>query len=267
MHQGAGHRAASAQHVACLPPQGELRSCKRVAGLADWSTRPTGRRVRLRQTCTPWLGTPARSHGCAYGEVETVPLSYAFDFAGLKFEIHEQVSGPGAAPHLAMNTSLATRILGGGAEVLLEDPAGAGSLLTASWPVSGAEWDARAKDHDIPSPARVRLVCICAAIPQDQYTIASTTTPAATNHPEATAQLPAEYVLVGGGARADWPFGDPGSLLYASRPGVGESWYAASKDHVQASPATVTAFAIGVRRRFLDQFGLTVVRIEGDSVE
>jgi vibriolysin len=196
-----------------------------------------------------------------------VALSYAFDFAGLKFEIHEQLSGPGAAPHLAMNTSLATRILGGGAEVILEDPAGAGSLLTASWPVSGAEWDARAKDHDIPSPARVRLVCICAAIPQDQYTIASTTTPARTNHPEATAQLPAEYILVGGGARADWPFGDPGSLLYASRPGVGESWYAASKDHVQASPATVTAFAIGVRRRFLDQLGLTVVRIEGDCVE
>src|SRR4051812_7627527 len=44
------------------------------------------------------------------------------------------------------------------------------------------------------------------------------------------------------------------------------SWHAAAKDHMIPSPATVTAFAIGLSRRFLDDAGLTVARIGGESM-
>ena len=102
--------------------------------------------------------------------------------------------------------------------------------------------------------------------PRVEYVIVDATTSAPVNHPDATAILPPGFVLVGGGARANWEQTEgPGSLLWASRPAAGQGWYAAAKDHVHPSPSTVTAFAIGVTRSFLASRGLTVVRFHGDS--
>src|SRR2546422_432631 len=123
--------------------------------------------------------------------------SYAFN--GLAIEMHGQWSSTAPHPHLAMNTPTTLRILGGGAAV---GPTAAGSFLTASYPVSGYEWDAKGKDHGVPSPAALFVCCIAAAIPPQDYSITQATSPAPVNHPTAEASLPPEFVLVGGGARA-----------------------------------------------------------------
>src|ERR687887_573248 len=72
--------------------------------------------------------------------------------------------------------------------------------------------------------------------------------------------------ILGGGAFVDYGNG-PGSLLTAAFPAspTGTDWEARAKDHGQSSPATVTAFAIGVTRSFLAARGLTVVRFRADS--
>jgi hypothetical protein len=208
-----------------------------------------------------------------------------YSFNGLNIELHGQWSSVASHPGLAMNlpASPNLRILGGGAAV---ETTGAGSLLTSSYPaifgpsagansgvvngsISGQEWEARAKDHVRASPARLFVCCFAAEIPDptDNYTIAWQTS-ASANHPTAEAKLPPDFILVGGGARANWniPPDPVGSLLYASRPGAGQSWYAAAKDHSIADPATITAFAIGLRRTFLDSLGLTVVRVRANPL-
>jgi len=134
------------------------------------------------------------------------------------------------------------------------------------FPASGMDWEARAKDHDLPSPATIRVACFAASVPPADHLIVDATSPAPVNHPDATAMLPPGFVLVGGGARVNWDDREaPGSLLWASRPAAGQGWYAAAKDHKYPSPATVTAFAIGVASGFLASRGLTVVRFHGDS--
>src|SRR6059058_2815111 len=171
-----------------------------------------------------------------------------YPFGKLTIQLHAVTTDPPEPnPHIAPNVPGDFRILGVGAAV---DPPDAASFLTAMWPVSSSEWDVAAKDHIVPSPARVTAFCIAAS------SIVADTTPAPVHHPEADAVLPAGFVLVGGGARVNWnPATDAGSLLYASHPGTGQSWHAAAKDHMIPSPATVTAFAIGLSRRFLDDAG------------
>jgi hypothetical protein len=189
-----------------------------------------------------------------------------YPFGKLTIQLHAVTTDPPAPhPHIAPNVPANFHILGVGAAV---DPPDAASFLTAMWPVSSSEWDVAAKDHLVPSPARVTAFCIAASsIGADDYHIAEDTTPAPVAHPEARAVLPPGFVLVGGGARVNWnPATDAGSLLYASHPGTGQSWHAAAKDHMIPSPATVTAFAIGLSRRFLDDAGLAVVRICGESM-
>lgn len=189
-------------------------------------------------------------------------LTTTYTFHGLTIELHEDKTTT-TAPHptIAMSTT-GLPILGGGAFVDYGN--GPGSLLTAAFPASptGTDWEARAKDHGQSSPATIGVACIAVSIPPPDYTIMDATS-APAPHPDATAMLPAGYVLVGGGARANWE--GTGSLLWASRPAAGQGWYAAAKDHVYPSPATVTAFAIGVTRSFLAARGLTVVRFRADS--
>jgi len=87
------------------------------------------------------------------------------------------------------------------------------------------------------------------------------------------AQLPKEYELVAGGARAffeEEP--DPGvvelryagALLLASAPLLNAAsnpigWYASATDHLVPSPVAVEAYAIGINRDVLRQHKLLVV--------
>jgi hypothetical protein len=192
-------------------------------------------------------------------------LTASYTFHGLTIELHEdKTATPAPHPAITMNITTGLPILGGGAAVDYGN--GPGSLLTAMFPASSVDWEARSKDHGLSSPATIGVACFAASIPPSEYVIVNATTPSPVNHPDATAMLPPGFVLVGGGARANWERTEgPGSLLWASRPAVGQGWYAAAKDHVYPSPSTVTAFAIGVTRSFLASRGLTVVRFHGDS--
>ncbi len=188
----------------------------------------------------------------------------AYSFHGLGFELHGQPSTQTSQPSLSLNTFSSFHILGGGA--MVERPEEE-IFLWASYPNSGQEWEAKAKDHSTQSTGVLFVYCIAADIPPSDYIIVQNTSPAPVNHPQAEATLPPEFVLVGGGARVNWnQTTTPGNLLYASRPGSGESWFAAAKDHLIADPATVTAYAIGVRRSFFDALNLKVVRFRANSV-
>jgi hypothetical protein len=192
-------------------------------------------------------------------------LTASYTFHGLTIELHEaKTTTPVPHPAITMSIPSAFPILGGGAVV--DYGRGPGSLLTAMFPASSVDWQARAKDHGLPSPATIGVSCFAASVPSTDYLIVDATSPAPVNHPDATAMLPPGFVLVGGGARVNWDNEEaPGSLLWASRPATGQGWFAAAKDHVYPSPSTVTAFAIGVRSSFLASMSLTVVRFHGDS--
>src|SRR6266536_2118966 len=106
-----------------------------------------------------------------------------YPFGKLTIQLHTVTTDPPTPhPHIAPNVSADFRILGVGAAV---DPPDAASFLTAMWPVSSSEWDVAAKDHIVPSPARVTAFCVAASnIGGTDYFIAQDTTPAA--EPEST---------------------------------------------------------------------------------
>jgi hypothetical protein len=75
------------------------------------------------------------------------------------------------------------------------------------------------------------------------------------SHPNINVILPSEYQILGGGAQVG-PNAQ-GNLLIASFPTNDVTWYAQSKDHFISSPASITAYAIGIRRGFA---GLQIAR-------
>jgi hypothetical protein len=92
----------------------------------------------------------------------------------------------------------------------------------------------------------------------EDYIVVENESPPA-HHPITQAVLPEGWILVGGGARANYGT-KVGSLLYSSSPSGGDSWIAAAKDHSQVDIATVTSFAIGVKRSFLEGVQLSVIQ-------
>lgn len=62
------------------------------------------------------------------------------------------------------------------------------------------------------------------------------------SHPEARITVPDGYKLLSGGALDDWS--GAGNLLTASFPESDNTWRASGKDHKEASPAKITAYAI-----------------------
>jgi len=141
------------------------------------------------------------------------------------------------------------KLLSGGA---VDNWTGEGNLLTASYPQTLKAWEARGKDHHVNSPASVTVYLSAIYDPEDiwENKLFSQTSEKA-NHPTAEVDLPAGWVLSGGGALVNYS-GD-GSLLTASYPKLAADgmtpvgWVAASKDHQTGDPATVTAYAVGLK--------------------
>ncbi|WP_336243373.1 M4 family metallopeptidase [Corallococcus exercitus] len=139
-------------------------------------------------------------------------------------------------------------VIGGGGE---GKEAPSGNLLTASYPDTGlTSWLVSTKDHLIADPVQVRAWAIglkVAGLTPAQlrgYLAVSTATSANVAHPDVTAALPAGYVLAGGGIKVNWT--GAGNLATASAPSTTTSWRVRSKDHTNSSPATATAYAIGI---------------------
>jgi hypothetical protein len=158
--------------------------------------------------------------------------------------IKSETSDPAPHPQAEANLPKGYVLTGGGAFV---DWHGAGNLLTASFPNSASSWEARSKDHDISDPAKITAYAI-GLKPRSASVhlkhIIKNATGSVQPHPTAQVCLDPGWILSGGGALDNW--NGAGNLLTASYP-QGVCWLAAGKDHKDPSPASITAYVIGIR--------------------
>jgi hypothetical protein len=171
-------------------------------------------------------------------------------------------SAPAQHPSVTFSAPSGYRIIGGGAKVQWQDPQ-PGALLTAMYPSDdGTTWTAASKDHSVPFSHVVTGYAICVTsklrshINDQEYIILSDESNL-TAHPVETVKLPDGYQLLGGGARANYH--GNGQLLTASFPQNGNTWYGESKDHQVSDPATLTVWAIGLKKSFLAEHGVTLM--------
>jgi hypothetical protein len=158
--------------------------------------------------------------------------------------IKSETSNPAPHPQAVATLPQGYTLTGGGAFV---DYHGAGNLLTASFPSSDSAWEARSKDHDVSDPSRITAYAIgirhrTAGI-RVAHVIRSATGGVAP-HPNATICLDPGFTISGGGALDNWD--GAGNLLTALFPFSDRCWFAAGKDHIHSSPATITAYVIGI---------------------
>jgi hypothetical protein len=135
-------------------------------------------------------------------------------------------------------------LVGGGFRV---DWHGMGNLGTASFPSTASSWKARSKDHDLPDPSSIRAYAIGIKrfLPSGRIRgTNSSNTSSIAPHPEAVATLEPGFALVGGGAEVHYHIGN---LLWKLEPSLSpESFIAASKDHMDPDPSSITAYALGI---------------------
>lgn len=171
-----------------------------------------------------------------------------------------------SAPETAVAVPSGWVLTGGGCSVDWRSGFGPGSMLTGSYPIvrrdnTATSWVCEARDMGGASPADVIAVAIGirpapgSLRPARMPTMCvSSVTSAVAPHPTATASncAPGRGQITGGGARSMAPgaTSDAGQLLTATFPvmqqGRVQGWEARSKDHLQSSPGTVTAFAISI---------------------
>jgi hypothetical protein len=157
-----------------------------------------------------------------------------------------------SAPTATVTIAAPIKLVGGGART---NYGGNGSLLTQNYPSSSTTWTAVAKDHLSPDPASVTTFAIGINDAAGDWDVGIFQSPpsAVTGHPTASVSLPPGYVLTGGGCVDNWAStGTMGNLLTASYPTIPPTpatptWECRGKDHQLASPASLTAFAIGIR--------------------
>jgi vibriolysin len=136
-------------------------------------------------------------------------------------------------------------LVGGGIKV---NWSGAGNLATASAPYGSSAWRVRSKDHKESSPATAQAyaIGISSSIP-GVGTIGNVInggTSSVVAHPSYTTGLNAGYALSGCGAFVNWS--GEGNLLWSIKP-VNSGCSAASKDHIDSSPASISTYTIGLQ--------------------
>ncbi len=141
------------------------------------------------------------------------------------------------------------KLVGGGAQT---NWTGNGNLLTASRPAASGQntWMAAAKDHLVADPATLSVFGIGLTDAEDDWeVIVRDSTSAVEAHPVASVEVPKGYVMTGGGCAVNWKTSPAaaGNLLTASFPSSLTTWECRAKDHAVSSPATLTAYVIGIR--------------------
>lgn len=158
----------------------------------------------------------------------------------------------GPINNAAVNVDQGFVMIGGGA--LVNYGGGYGGLLTECRPLDDnnfSTWVASSKDQEVASPHTLtvyviglRLRNVSSSVLKNYLTINSTTS-ISSAFPNTSVSVPTGYKLVGGGARVNWT--GAGNLLVKSTPVVGlTTWSVSSKQHRYVSPATITAYAIGL---------------------
>lgn len=140
-------------------------------------------------------------------------------------------------------------LVGGGARA---NGTGNGSLLTktAPGPAGTQSWGGAAKDHLAADPATLDVYGVYLAISADDWEIiVREATGAVGAHPVASVSLPPGYVMTSGGCTSNWRTSPnaAGNLLTASFPASPATWECRGKDHGAASPASLTAYVVGIR--------------------
>ncbi|MEP0919350.1 hypothetical protein NC981_21195 [Leptolyngbya sp. DQ-M1] len=195
---------------------------------------------------TTWVAK-AKDHGTADPATITIRVIALYDPNNeWEVEIESEPSGPEHHPG-SVATLLSEYILtGGGAQAHWTTE---GSLLTASCPQGSQSWKASSKDHEYPEAVLITAYAIGIrprnGAQNPEMKIFPKTSPAE-QHPSVDVPVEPGYTLVGGGAQVNWT--GHGNLLTASYPSEdGTAWQVSSKDHINASPATITGYAIGVK--------------------
>jgi hypothetical protein len=159
-------------------------------------------------------------------------------------DISSATSAPSPIPSSTATVGNGFVLTGGGAEAHWSTQ---GSLLTASCPQGSTAWIAKSKAHQFAEDASITAYAIGVrarnGVSGPQMAI-FTKDSASAGHPSTEASVDPGYLLVGGGAQANWI--TQGSLLTASFPN-GNEWKVASKDHNFAESCTITAYAIGIK--------------------
>lgn len=133
-------------------------------------------------------------------------------------------------------------LTGGGART---NPTAIGHLLTSSYPQTRDLWAVSSKNHIVQEENTVDAYAL-GLRSRTGRTLRSaifSVTSGTAVHPTARAYLPPPYAVVGGGALVN--YARPGALLTASIPEA-DGWRASAKDHAAYSPATITAYVIGL---------------------
>lgn len=162
-------------------------------------------------------------------------------------------------------------LVGGGAWA--DYGSGQGALLTASYPENNdlETWIAKSKDHQRYNPHTLhayaigmKLTGVSRSNLLPHMTLKVDTSGAAMGHPSNTISLPPGYQVIGGGARVNWS--GYGNLLTESYPYNNTTWRVKSKDHGTGSPATITAFIIGITSNNIPGFGSLQTQVRNSSV-
>jgi hypothetical protein len=163
----------------------------------------------------------------------------------LQIQTFTATSNVMAHPTAQVTVPPSFKLLGGGA---FDHWTGAGSLLTASFPVNDQTWFVAGKDHEVSAPASITAYAVALFDPNNEYEVTIKSEPSnPAPHPQAIAVLPNGFLLTGGGAFVNWH--GAGNLLTASFPTSDKAWEVRSKDHDVSDPSQITAYAIGIRRR------------------
>jgi hypothetical protein len=132
---------------------------------------------------------------------------------------------------------------GGGGVTSPEEP---GILLTASYPSSNRGWTVNAQDHSVAATGQLTAYVIGVRPRSGTAPLGKVAAQvsAVQPHPAGGVEIPANYILTGGGAQTSCPAA--GNLLTASFPYTFTSWRGEAKDHIVSCPSSITVYAIGV---------------------
>lgn len=171
------------------------------------------------------------------------------DWSGkITLEVFNQLSYVSSHHSCAASVHHDFVLVGGGAYPLGGN--GSAGFITESRPNTDLKtWHAKSKDHITPGTNAfycyaigMKIAGVSAAYLRSKMRVFTKESDLA-NHPSTSVSVPSNYLLIGGGAEVK--YNGTGNLLVHSYP-KGNTWYAKSKDHQVADPATIKAYAIGI---------------------
>lgn len=209
----------------------------------------------------------ARARDCSqvdYGQLTVFAIGVYDPYDWLEVKIVPFESKPSEAPTASVSLDPSYAMTGGGADCKT-DSTGNQIYLTASYPYSQQDprngsfssntWYVAGKDAFVATNAPISAYAVGVKWSSSFSKEHPAQPPITTEclgvdssfeaHPEASLGPPDDTILVGGGAYDRWQ--NPGNMLTDSYPKNLSTWSAAGKDHMSASSATLTVYAIGVK--------------------